>query len=120
MIFRIVSANEPNTSKHHQDIKNHCKDEVESETAETQSTDTAHCNLNHQPRHDPCICSTYTADPVCVRHWMWTPGTMSVRRPLPGHILVKRDAVDSFLSVKSKRGLKLLNQEYVLDSPNSQ
>lgn len=37
------------------------------------------------------------------------PGTMSVRRPLPGHILVKRDAVDSFLSVKSKRGLKLLN-----------
>lgn len=45
---------------------------------------------------------------------------MSVRRPLPGHILVKRDAVDSFLSVKSKRGLKLLNQEYVLDSPNSQ
>lgn len=44
----------------------------------------------------------HTADPVCVRHWIWTRWTMSVKRPLPGHIFVKRDAVDSFLSVKSK------------------
>jgi hypothetical protein len=59
---------------------------------------------------------------MCVRHWIWPLGTMSVSCPLSGHIFVKRDAMDSFPSVTSKHGLHsfLLNQQYVLETLNGQ